>query len=132
MQWKIELLLLLLHAICCVAVWLGIRTQVLKVKKYLMFPVILFPFWACSVCFCCTFRSVAGQIMVRQAGVEKLKVNEELYKNIFVTQDASEQIVPLEDALLLNQPGVRRELIMDVLNDDPGEYMELLKKARDE
>ena len=23
MQWKIELLLLLLHAICCVAVWLG-------------------------------------------------------------------------------------------------------------
>ena len=31
MQWKIELLLLLLHAICCVAVWIGIRTQVLKV-----------------------------------------------------------------------------------------------------
>ena len=44
MQWKIELLLLLLHAICCVAVWLGIRTQVLKVKKYLMFAVDL-----CSV-----------------------------------------------------------------------------------
>ena len=32
--------------------------------------------------------------------------------------------------MLLNQPGVRRKLIMDVLNDDPGEYMELLKKAR--
>ena len=76
------------------------------------------------------FQICGGADNVRQAGVEKLKVKEELYKNIFVTQDASEQIVPLEDALLLNQPGVRRELIMDVLNDDPGEYMELLKKAR--
>lgn len=48
--WKIELLLLLLHAICCVAVWLGIRTQVLKVKKYLMFPVSFVPFWGCALC----------------------------------------------------------------------------------
>ena len=42
------------------------------------------------------------------------------------------QIVPLEDALLLNQPGVRRELIMDVLNDDPGEYIGAFKKGPDE
>ena len=130
MQWKIELLLLLLHAICCVAVWLGIRTQVLKVKKYLMFPVIFVPFWGVLCVLLLHFQICGGADNVRQAGVEKLKVKEELYKNIFVTQDASEQIVPLEDALLLNQPGVRRELIMDVLNDDPGEYMELLKKAR--
>ena len=130
MQWKIELLLLLLHAICCVAVWLGIRTQVLKVKKYLMFPVIFVPFWGVLCVLLLHFQICGGADNVRQAGVEKLKVKEELYKNIFVTQDASEQIVPLEDALLLNQPGVRRKLIMDVLNDDPGEYMELLKKAR--
>lgn len=130
MQWKIELLLLLLHAICCVAAWLGIRTQVLKVKKYLMFPVIFVPFWGVLCVLLLHFQICGGADNVRQAGVEKLKVKEELYKNIFVTQDASEQIVPLEDALLLNQPGVRRELIMDVLNDDPGEYMELLKKAR--
>ena len=130
MQWKIELLLLLLHAICCVAVWLGIRTQVLKVKKYLMFPVIFVPFWGVLCVLLLHFQICGGADNVRQSGVEKLKVKEELYKNIFVTQDASEQVVPLEDALLLNQPGVRRELIMDVLNDDPGEYMELLKKAR--
>mgnify|MGYP000615194203 FL=1 len=31
---------------------------------------------------------------------------------------------------MINEPGVRRELIMDVLNDDPEEYMDLLKQAR--
>ena len=41
-----------------------------------------------------------------------------------------EKIVPLEEALLINKPGVRRELIMDVLNDDPEEYMDILKQAR--
>lgn len=92
MQWKIELLLLLLHAICCVAVWLGIRTQVLKVKKYLMFPVIFVPFWGVLCVLLLHFQICGGADNVRQAGVEKLKVKEELYKNIFVTQDASEQM----------------------------------------
>ena len=129
-QEKIGRLLLLLHALCCVAVWLGIRMRVLKVKRYLMFPVIFVPFWGVLCVLFLHVQICAGADNVRQADVEKLKVKEELYKNMFVSQDTREQIVPLEDALLLNEPGVRRELIMDVLNDDPGEYMELLKKAR--
>ncbi len=39
-------------------------------------------------------------------------------------------VVPLEEALLLNDPSRRRELIMNVLNDNQGEYVELLKQAR--
>lgn len=54
-----------------------------------------------------------------------------IYKNIFqAVSDTDKKIVPLEEALLINEPGVRRELIMDVLNDDPEEYMDLLKQAR--
>ena len=66
-----------------------------------------------------------------EPGVEKLRVNEEIYKNIFqAASDMDEKIVPLEEALLINKPGIRRELIMDVLNDDPEEYMDILKQAR--
>ena len=66
-----------------------------------------------------------------EPGVEKLHVNEEIYKNIFqAVSDTDKKIVPLEEALLINEPRVRRELIMDVLNDDPEEYMDLLKQAR--
>lgn len=51
-----------------------------------------------------------------EPGVEKLRVNEEIYKNIFqAVSDTDKKIVPLEEALLINEPRVRRELIMDVL-----------------
>ena len=66
MQWKIGLLLLLLHALCCVAVWLGIRTQVLKVKKYLMFPVIFVPFWGALCVLLLHFQICGGAGNVRQ------------------------------------------------------------------
>lgn len=36
----------------------------------------------------------------------------------------------LEEALIVNEPELRRELIMNVLNDNPEEYVELLKQAR--
>ena len=60
-----------------------------------------------------------------------MRRNEEIYKNIF--QSGTEQegnIVPLEEALIVNEPELRRELIMNVLNDNPEEYVELLKQAR--
>lgn len=64
-------------------------------------------------------------------GVEKLRVNEEIYKNMFPAMEENDRdVVPLEEALLLNDSSRRRELIMNVLNDNPGEYVELLKQAR--
>ena len=67
----------------------------------------------------------------RQIGVEKLQVNEEIYKNNFRSVEENDHdIVPLEEALLINEPELRRQLIMNILNDDPSRYMELLEKAR--
>jgi hypothetical protein len=37
--------------------------------------------------------------------------------------------VPIEEALLINSARERRSLIMDVLNDNPGDYVEFLQKA---
>ena len=59
-------------------------------------------------------------------GVEKLRVNEEIYKNMFPAMEENDRdVVPLEEALLLNDSSRRRELIKNVLNDNPGEYVEL-------
>ena len=35
-QTVLGVFLILLHIVCCVLVWLGIKTHLLKVKKYLM------------------------------------------------------------------------------------------------
>lgn len=92
-QTVLGVFLILLHIVCCVLVWLGIKTHLLKVKKYLMALVIFVPFW--------------GTVCVLLLHLQTLTRRDNRI-----------------------EPGVRRELIMDVLNDDPEEYMDLLKQAR--
>lgn len=108
-QTVLGVFLILLHIVCCVLVWLGIKTHLLKVKKYLMALVIFVPFW--------------GTVCVLLLHLQMLTRRDNRI-------ETDKKIVPLEEALLINEPGVRRELIMDVLNDDPEEYMDLLKQAR--
>ena len=130
-QTVLGVFLILLHIVCCVLVWLGIKTHLLKVKKYLMALVIFVPFWGTVCVLLLHLQMLTRRDNRIEPGVEKLRVNEEIYKNIFqAVSDTDKKIVPLEEALLINEPGVRRELIMDVLNDDPEEYMDLLKQAR--
>ena len=130
-QTVLGVFLILLHIVCCVLVWLGIKTHLLKVKKYLMALVIFVPFWGTVCVLLLHLQMLTRRDNRIEPGVEKLRVNEEIYKNIFqAVSDTDKKIVPLEEALLINEPRVRRELIMDVLNDDPEEYMDLLKQAR--
>ena len=130
-QIVVGIVLILLHIICCILVWVGICTHIINVKKYLMFPVVFVPVWGVLCVFILHFQIWIQSDQRKEAGVEKMKVNEEIYKNIF--QSGTEQegnIVPLEEALIVNEPELRRELIMNVLNDNPEEYVELLKQAR--
>lgn len=130
-QTVLGVFLIQLHIVCCVLVWLGIKIHRLKVKKYLMAIVIFVPFWGTVCVLLLHLQMLTRRDNRIEPGVEKLRVNEEIYKNIFqAVSDTDKKIVPLEEALLINEPRVRRELIMDVLNDDPEEYMDLLKQAR--
>ena len=130
-QTVLGVFLILLHIVCCVLVWLGIKTHLLKVKKYLMALVIFVPFWGTVCVLLLHLQMLTRRDNRIEPGVEKLRVNEEIYKNIFqAASDMDEKIVPLEEALLINDPEKRRKLIMDILNDDPSKYIELLEKAR--
>lgn len=125
------LLFLGIHLIVCILVWTGIKAEVLKVKRYLMIPVIFVPPWGFFCVLFLHFQIFMKKENSREIGVEKLKVNAQLYQNNFQLREESDQeIVPLEEALLINDPELRRQLIMNVLNDDPSQYMEVLEQAR--
>ncbi len=124
-------LFIILHILCCTFVWIGIKTRLLKVKKYLMFPVVFVPVWGTVCVLLLHFQILFRRDHKHEIGVEKLKINEEIYRSIIVPREESDKnIVPLEEALLINEAGMRRDLIMNVLNDDPGDYIDLLKQAR--
>ena len=108
-QIVVGIVLILLHIICCILVWVGICTHIINVKKYLMFPVVFVPGWGVLCVFILHFKIWIQSDQRKEVGVEKMKVNEEIYKNIF--QSGTEQegnIVPLEEALIVNEPELRR------------------------
>ena len=45
-------------------------------------------------------------------------------------EESDRNIVPLEEVLLIDEAAMRRDLIMNVLNDDPENYIDMLKQAR--
>ena len=125
------IVLLILHLTVCILIWAGIRSGMLKVKKYLMVPVLFVPVWGALCVLILHLQVFIKAENSRKIGIEKLQVNEEIYKNNFKSVEENDHdIVPLEEALLINDPEKRRKLIMDILNDDPSKYIELLEKAR--
>lgn len=121
---------MLLHLICCALICLGIRAGVLKVRR-LMAPVaLLVPFWGEVLVAVLHFQILCGQTDRSEVGVEKFRVDSELYKAIQRDESrVSGSTVSMEEALIVNTPKERRALIMDILNDNPKAYVEFLKMA---
>ena len=81
-QIVVGIVLILLHIICCILVWVGICTHIINVKKYLMFPVVFVPVWGVLCVLILHFQIWIQSDQRKEVGVEKMKVNEEIYKNI--------------------------------------------------
>lgn len=122
--------LMLLHLICCVLIFIGIRTRVLKVRRLMVPVALLVPFWGEILVLVLHFQILFGQTDLSEAGVEKFQVDSELYKAIQRDESrVSNSTVAMEEALIVNTPKERRALIMDILNDNLKAYVEFLKMA---
>ena len=123
------ILLAAVHCILCVLVFIGIQFGVLSVHKYMFFVALLLPFWGILIVLILHFQIAFDADDSAEIGVEKLKLESELYKSVTVDDKKSDMTVPIEEALIINSARERRSLIMDVLNDNPGDYVEFLQKA---
>ena len=124
------LILIALHLILCALVFLGIKFNILKVHNYMFFVALLLPFWGILLVLILHFQILFKADDSIDIGVEKLKLESELYKSVTVDEKkVSASTVPIEEALVINSAKERRTIIMDVLNDNPKEYIEFLQKA---
>ena len=124
------IIFLAVHVLVCLLVYLGIEFHILKVHRYMFFVVLFMPFWGLLTVLILHFQILFRADDGIDVGVEKLKLESELYKSVTVDESKTAQnTVPIEEALLINTPKERRTIIMDVLNDNPKEYIEFLQKA---
>ncbi len=122
--------LIFIHILLCIFTFLGTRFKFLKVHKYMFFVVLCLPFWGFMAVMFLHFQVVFEKDDTIAVGVQKMKLDSALYKGIAVEEKKNDDsLVAIEEALIINSPKVRREIIMDVLNDNPAEYVEFLQKA---
>lgn len=125
------LILFLLHLVCCALIYAGIRLKVLKVKAAMMPLVIFVPVSGAICCLIVHFQLFLKADNRLQAGIEKMKIQDDIYRGILTeNKDTQGKIVSLEEAMIVNDPGTRRLLMMDVLNDNPQDYVDVLLMAR--
>ena len=124
------IILFFLHLLVSLLVFLGIRAHVLHVHEYMFFVALLLPFWGVLLVLILHFQIWFEADDSIDVGVERLKLESELYKSVTVdTKQVAATTVPIEEALVVNSAKDRRAIIMDVLNDNPREYIEFLQKA---
>ena len=121
---------LIFHFLICLILLICILTGVLKVHKYMFFVALFLPFWGPLLLLILHFQIFFRADDGKEIDVEKLKLESELYKSITVDdKKVADSTVPIEEALIVNSAQERRSIIMDVLNDNPKEYVEFLQKA---
>ena len=126
----IGIVLIIIHILLCLFTFLGTHFGFLNVHKYMFFIVLCLPFWGFLAVMFLHFEILFKQDNTANIDVQKMKLDSVLYKGIAVEENKKDDVlVPIEEALIINSPKERREIIMDVLNDNPKQYVEFLQKA---
>lgn len=126
----LSVMLLAAHLAVSLLVWRGIQLHKLKVHPYMVFVVLLLPVWGVLMVLILHFQIFFRGDHSLALGVESLKLESELYRSVSVDdKKVAADAVPIEEALVVNSARERRQIIMDVLNDNPVEYIQFLQKA---
>ena len=120
-----------LHCLICLFVYICMRMKLLKSSRMIM-PLVLFvPVFGLCCLFVLEWESRGDMKSKKEVGVDKLKINDEIYRSILMEEDStSALVVPLQEALIMNDVSVRRQLMMDIMYDDTREYVDTLLEAR--
>ena len=121
--------LLVIHLIVCIVILM--RISVLKCTRMVMPLIVLVPVWGLGCLLVLELRARGKQEINEEVGIEKLKINDAIHRSIIMDEDPVEdRVVPLEEALLINDPSTRRELMMEIMYGNPDDYVRQLKGAR--
>ena len=76
------------------------------------------------------FLVLSGEQGTRPVDMEPAQLEDDILWKSLKKVDEEGNLIPLEEALLINDYKTRRELILDTLYDDPMKYLDILMVAR--
>lgn len=123
--------LLLIHALVCLMLWTLMKLGLLPVRGHMLAVIVLVPLWGPLLVVLLSVRSAVFGEGLKESAPESLLFNDELHRSILVhDRDADTGVVPLEEALIVNDPAYRRRLMLSMLTEEPDAYLAQLQAAK--
>ena len=124
-------ILLGMHIVLCVVIGYKLHTKQIKVRTPIYAAVVCVPVAGVFLLLADLWVDKTGKHGIHEIGLEKVKLTDTKYRTILVEQnDNTEIVVPLEEAIALNDAKTRRKLLLDILHKNPQEHIDLLQRAR--
>lgn len=127
----IAVLLLIIHALVCLALWTLMKLGLLPVRGHMLAVIVLVPLWGPLLVLLLCARSRAFGDASCASTLESLRLNDEIRRGMQVQgRETDAGVVPLEEALIVNDAGDRRRLMLSMLTEDPSAYLAQLQAAK--
>ena len=121
---------LLIHALVCLVLWTLMKLGLLPVRGHMLAVMVLVPLWG-PLLVVLIARSAVFGVGLKDATLESLRINDELRRSILVhDRDTDAGVIPLEEALIVNDPADRRRLMLSMLTEEPDAYLVQLQAAK--
>ena len=127
----IAVLLLIIHALVCLVLWTLMKLGLLPVHGHMLAVIVLVPLWGPLLVVLLCARDQACGDASRASTLESLRLQDDIRRGVQVQRrEADAGVVPLEEALIVNDAGDRRRLMLSMLTEDPGAYLAQLQAAK--
>lgn len=126
----IAAVLLLIHTLVCLVLWTLVKLGMLPVRGHMLPAMVLVPLWGPLLLVLCARGEAFGDAL-EDGTLESLLLNDEIRRGMQVqVREGDAGVVPLEEALIVNDPSDRRRLMLSMLTDDPDAYLAQLQAAK--
>ena len=111
--------------------WTLMKLGLLPVRGHMLAVIVLVPLWGPLLVVLLSVRGAVFGEGLKESALESLRFNDDLHRSILVHErDADAGVVPLEEALIVNDPAERRRLMLSMLTEEPNAYLAQLQAAK--
>ena len=126
----IAAVLLLIHMLVCLVLSTLVKLGMLPVRGHMLPAMVLVPLWGPLLLVLCARGEAFGDAL-EDGTLESLRLNDEIRRGMQVqVREGDAGVVPLEEALIVNDPSDRRRLMLSMLTEDPDAYLAQLQSAK--
>ena len=123
--------LLLIHALVCLMLWTLMKLGLLPVRGHMLAVIVLVLLWGPLLVALLSVRSAVFGEGLKESALESLRFNDDLHRSMSVPSGEDDAgVVPLEEALIVNDPAYRRRLMLSMLTEEPDAYLAQLQAAK--